>query len=112
MEALQHLRMMDEQSKYEMEALQNANDLLAEKEKEIEYLEAKVEFYRNNFPNKMLLENTVEKNSKCRQLSPFFLDTLCAKYPSVNFLKVDIYENTTVANDENVRFVPTFKIPS
>ncbi|KAL5081562.1 hypothetical protein RYX36_009983 [Vicia faba] len=48
-------------------------------------------------------------NSKCRQLSPF-LDTLCAKYPYVNFLKVDIYENATVATDENVRFVPTFKI--
>ncbi|CAI8618358.1 unnamed protein product [Vicia faba] len=66
MEALQHLRMMDEQSEYEMEALQNANDLLAEKEKEIEDLEAKVEFYRNNFPNEMLLENTVEKNSEMK----------------------------------------------
>ncbi|XP_058738674.1 myosin-binding protein 1-like [Vicia villosa] len=66
MEALQHLRMMDEQSEYEMEALQNANDLLAEKEKEIEDLEAKVEFYRKNFPNETLLENTVEKNSEMK----------------------------------------------
>ncbi|KAL5052601.1 hypothetical protein RYX36_033283 [Vicia faba] len=77
MEALQHLRMMDEQSEYEMEALQNANDLLAEKEKEVKDLEAKVEFYRNNFPNEMLLENTMEKNSKCRQLSPFFGYIMC-----------------------------------
>ncbi|CAI8619797.1 unnamed protein product [Vicia faba] len=77
MEALQHLRMMDEQSEYEMEAWQNANDLLAEKEKEVEDLEAKVEFYRNNFPNEMLLENTMEKNSKCRQLSPFFGYIMC-----------------------------------
>ncbi|CAK8535022.1 unnamed protein product [Lathyrus sativus] len=48
-------------------------------------------------------------NSKCRQISPF-LDTLCTKHPSVNFLKVDIHENAEVATVENVRVVPTFKI--
>ncbi|KAM1256820.1 hypothetical protein ACFX2I_030877 [Malus domestica] len=46
---------------------------------------------------------------QCKQISPF-LDTLCGRYPSINFLKVDIEENAAVANSENVRIVPTFKI--
>ncbi|CAH1449972.1 unnamed protein product [Lactuca virosa] len=46
---------------------------------------------------------------QCKQISPF-LDTLCAKYPSINFLKVDIEENPEIASVENVRIVPTIKI--
>ncbi|VVA16575.1 PREDICTED: TPR [Prunus dulcis] len=46
---------------------------------------------------------------QCKQISPF-LDTLCGRYPSINFLKVDIEENQAVASTENVRIVPTFKI--
>ncbi|KAL6564450.1 hypothetical protein OROMI_015900 [Orobanche minor] len=49
MEALQYLRMMEEQAEYDMEALGRANDLLAEKEKELQDLEIELEFYRNNF---------------------------------------------------------------
>ncbi|ONK69907.1 uncharacterized protein A4U43_C05F28090 [Asparagus officinalis] len=45
----------------------------------------------------------------CSKISPF-VDTLCARYPSLNFLKVDINESQTVARAENVRTVPTFKI--
>lgn len=48
MEALQYLRMMEEQAEYDMEALEKANDLLAEREKEVQDLEAEVEMYRNN----------------------------------------------------------------
>lgn len=48
MEALQYLRMMEEQAEYDMEALEKANDLLAEREKEVQDLEAEVEIYRNN----------------------------------------------------------------
>lgn len=48
-------------------------------------------------------------NPQCVQISPF-VDTLCARYPSVNFLKVDVEESTAVANVEKVRIVPTFKI--
>lgn len=48
-------------------------------------------------------------NLQCKQLSPF-VDTLCSRYPSLNFLKVDLEENPTVASAENVRIVPTFKI--
>ncbi|KAJ0500552.1 putative tetratricopeptide-like helical domain superfamily, Thioredoxin domain-containing protein [Helianthus annuus] len=46
---------------------------------------------------------------QCKQISPF-LDTLCKRYPSINFLKVDIEESPTIANVENVRIVPTIKI--
>ncbi|KAL3635364.1 hypothetical protein CASFOL_019911 [Castilleja foliolosa] len=46
---------------------------------------------------------------ECRQISPF-LDTLCTRYPSINFLKVDIDESVAIAQAENVRIVPTFKI--
>lgn len=48
-------------------------------------------------------------NMQCKQISPF-VDALCGRYPSINFLKVDINESPVVANAENVRIVPTFKI--
>ncbi|PIN16564.1 Thioredoxin [Handroanthus impetiginosus] len=48
-------------------------------------------------------------NAQCKQISPF-LDTLCSRYPSINFLKVDIEESPAIAHAENVRIVPTFKI--
>ncbi|XP_065861976.1 TPR repeat-containing thioredoxin TTL1 [Euphorbia lathyris] len=48
-------------------------------------------------------------NMQSKQISPY-VDTLCGRYPSLNFLKVDIEENQAVANAENVRIVPTFKI--
>jgi len=66
MEALQYLRMMDEESEYETEALQKANDLLVEKEKEIEEFEAKLEFYRKKFPDEVVPENMVQINSEMK----------------------------------------------
>ncbi|KAI4369447.1 hypothetical protein MLD38_017884 [Melastoma candidum] len=51
MEALQYLRMMEEQAEYDMEALQKTNDLLSEREKEIQDLETELEYYRNKYPN-------------------------------------------------------------
>lgn len=56
MEALHYLRMMEEQAEYDVEALEKANDLLAEKEKEIQDLEAEVEFCRSNFPSESKAE--------------------------------------------------------
>ncbi|KAF1869781.1 hypothetical protein Lal_00017358 [Lupinus albus] len=66
MEALQYLRMMDEESEYETGALQKLNDLVSEKEKEIEYLEAKLEFYRKKFNGESALENVVDTDSEVR----------------------------------------------
>ncbi|OMO71989.1 Transposase, MuDR, plant [Corchorus capsularis] len=60
MEALQNLRIMEEQAEYDMEALQQTNDLLAEKEKEIQELEAELEFYRMKFHNVSMLGDIVK----------------------------------------------------
>ncbi|KAI4388262.1 hypothetical protein MLD38_000605 [Melastoma candidum] len=48
-------------------------------------------------------------DSQCKQMSSF-LDSLCGRYPSISFLKVDVEECSTIASAENVRIVPTFKI--
>lgn len=60
MEALQYLRMMEEQAEYDMEALQKSNDLLADREKDIQDLDAELEFYRNKYPNEPMSENIME----------------------------------------------------
>ncbi|CAD5183183.1 unnamed protein product [Musa acuminata subsp. burmannicoides] len=48
-------------------------------------------------------------NQKCSQITPF-VNSLCIRYPSANFLKVDVDKSPTVAKAENVRVLPTFKI--
>ncbi|KAK6164548.1 hypothetical protein DH2020_001412 [Rehmannia glutinosa] len=63
MEALQYLRMMEEQAEYDMEALGRANDLLAEKEKELQDLEIELEFYRNNFLDESGVHNLQNETS-------------------------------------------------
>lgn len=57
MEALQYLRMMDEQAEYDGEELEKAYDLLAEKEKEIQDLETELEFYRLNLEDEPMGQN-------------------------------------------------------
>ncbi|XP_011087390.1 myosin-binding protein 1 [Sesamum indicum] len=60
MEALQCLRMMDEQAEHDDEALQQANDLLTDKEKQIQDLEYELELYKNQFGD-ISLPNTCVK---------------------------------------------------
>ncbi|KAI3457380.1 hypothetical protein Pfo_014043 [Paulownia fortunei] len=60
-------------------------------------------------PGASVVHFKVGSSVECKQISPF-LDTLCNRYPSINFLKVDIEENAAIAHAENVRIVPTFKI--
>lgn len=60
LEALHNIRMMEEQAEYDMEALQKTNDLLAEKEKEIQDLEAELEYYRKKFPSEQILEDIAD----------------------------------------------------
>ncbi|XP_015968476.1 myosin-binding protein 1 [Arachis duranensis] len=62
MEALQYLRVMDEQSEYDTDALQKANDAISEKDREIEELEAKLDFYRKKFPDESMNENVLVTN--------------------------------------------------
>ncbi|KAK4778582.1 hypothetical protein SAY86_006110 [Trapa natans] len=49
MEAMQYQRMMEEQTEYDQEALQETNDLLDEREHELNILEAELEVYRKRF---------------------------------------------------------------
>ncbi|RZC67684.1 hypothetical protein C5167_011363 [Papaver somniferum] len=48
-------------------------------------------------------------DQQCEQMSPY-VNSLCSRYPSVNFLKVDIKESPALAKEENVIVVPAFKI--
>ncbi|KAK7324684.1 hypothetical protein VNO77_28438 [Canavalia gladiata] len=48
-------------------------------------------------------------NELCEEISPF-INTLCVRYPSIKFIKVDVEECLAVAKSENIRSVPTFKI--
>ncbi|CAA2983252.1 Hypothetical predicted protein [Olea europaea subsp. europaea] len=64
MEALQCLRMTEEQAEYEGEALQKANNLLAEKEKEIQNLEAELEVHKNKLGESSSLGHFVMPSHK------------------------------------------------
>ncbi|KAK7397328.1 hypothetical protein VNO78_18496 [Psophocarpus tetragonolobus] len=99
MEALQYLRMVDEQSEYETEALQKANDLLVEKEKEIEDLETRLEFYRKKFPDESVLENMVEINSEMK-VKDIGLDPCIEKDESI--LGNSITENNNISDKAEV----------
>ncbi|XP_062022597.1 myosin-binding protein 2-like isoform X3 [Rosa rugosa] len=62
MEALHCLRMMEEQAEFDVEALEKANDLLAEKEKEIQDLEAELEFSKLDLQDESIMENPLDKS--------------------------------------------------
>ena len=49
MDSLHYLRMMEEQAEYDVEALEKANELLNEREREIQELETELEYYRSNY---------------------------------------------------------------
>ncbi|CAI0385709.1 unnamed protein product [Linum tenue] len=57
MEALQYLRMMEEQAEYDGEELEKTNDLLAEREKELQDLEAELEYFRIKYGDEDIEEN-------------------------------------------------------
>ncbi|GAU44822.1 hypothetical protein TSUD_400410 [Trifolium subterraneum] len=62
MEAHQYLRMMEEQAEYDNEEIEKINDLLTEKEKEIQDLEAELEYYHlnSNFTDEPMVDNMHE----------------------------------------------------
>ncbi|KAM7492531.1 hypothetical protein LguiA_035452 [Lonicera macranthoides] len=60
-------------------------------------------------PGASVVHFEVASSLQCKKISPF-LDMLCSRYPSINFLKVDVEESPAIANAENVKTVPTFKI--
>ncbi|KAJ1282010.1 hypothetical protein BS78_03G017300 [Paspalum vaginatum] len=62
-----------------------------------------------SLPGVSVVHFMTPSNQQCCKIS-LFVNTLCTRYPSVNFLKVDVNENPAVARAENVRTIPTFKI--
>ncbi|CAL4958995.1 unnamed protein product [Urochloa decumbens] len=62
-----------------------------------------------SLPGVSVVHFMTPSNQQCTKISPF-VNTLCTRYPSVNFLKVDVNESPSVARAENVRTIPTFKI--
>ncbi|KAJ8618150.1 hypothetical protein MRB53_014336 [Persea americana] len=70
MEAFQYQRMMEEQADYDQSALQKANDLLTDREKEIQDLEEELETYRKRYPSDLWVEKASEltNDSKGRDM--------------------------------------------
>ncbi|RWR90728.1 myosin-binding protein 1-like protein isoform X1 [Cinnamomum micranthum f. kanehirae] len=70
MEAFQYQRMMEEQADYDQSALQKANDLLTDREKEIQDLEEELETYRKMYPSDLWVEKASElrNDSKGREM--------------------------------------------
>ncbi|KAJ8470196.1 hypothetical protein OPV22_024539 [Ensete ventricosum] len=62
MEALQYQRMMEEQAEYDHEALQKCNELLTQREKMIQDLEAEVESLRKHFADGLSTDKSVEQS--------------------------------------------------
>ncbi|ONK81128.1 uncharacterized protein A4U43_C01F25600 [Asparagus officinalis] len=60
-------------------------------------------------PGVSVVHFMVASNQHCTEISPF-VNVLCNRYPSVNFLKVDVNESPVVSKMENVKAVPTFMI--
>ncbi|RZB81660.1 Myosin-binding protein 1 [Glycine soja] len=67
MEALQYFRMMEKQAEYDNDELEKVNGLLTEKEKEIQDLEAELEFYRSNMTSS---NGSLEDHLACKNNTP------------------------------------------
>ncbi|XP_031277866.1 probable myosin-binding protein 4 [Pistacia vera] len=67
MDALQYLRMMEEQAEYDLEELEKANTLLAEKDKEIQDLEADLEYYRLSYLNEPMMRTIQVENHNLKK---------------------------------------------
>lgn len=99
MEALQYLRMMDEQAEYDGDELDRANDLLAEKEKEIQDLESELEFYRLN-----LEDETMGLNKQMRSYD-LNGENITVKNCSVPPINISSNSNNTEVSEASDEFV-------
>ncbi|TYI75017.1 hypothetical protein E1A91_D07G245200v1 [Gossypium mustelinum] len=105
MEALQYLRMMEEQAEYDVDALEKANDLLTEKEKEVQDLEAELEYYKYNFPDETSEETEPEANINLDKeyVSMENNTSTCSKQDDMKYpLETMLPEASTVVDDHPV----------
>ncbi|KAK8654226.1 hypothetical protein V6N13_128198 [Hibiscus sabdariffa] len=99
MEALQYLRMMEEQAEYDVDALEKANELLIEKDTEIQDLEAELEYYRSNFPDEIPEESGAVNLDK--EHGPTVNTTTCSKKDDIeNSSETEFPEACVVDHDQ------------
>ncbi|XP_068650276.1 myosin-binding protein 3-like [Aristolochia californica] len=67
MEALQYQRMMEEQTEYDQEDLEKANEILAQKDKELQDLKGELECYRRRFEEDSVEEKILEPMNNCHE---------------------------------------------
>ncbi|KAL3680795.1 hypothetical protein R1sor_023751 [Riccia sorocarpa] len=60
-------------------------------------------------PGVAIVEFSTRWSERCKLIAPF-VDNLCKRYLSLNFLKVDVDDLPYLAKVENVNSVPTFKV--
>ncbi|GMJ01312.1 hypothetical protein HRI_003800400 [Hibiscus trionum] len=99
METLHYLRMMDEQADHDGDALDKANDILAEKEKELQDLEAELEFYRINFSDEALM-GTLSEASVNLNNGHASMENPVAKSPWSQFEDEKLYISECLRNLE------------
>lgn len=98
MEALQCVRMMEEQAEYDGEALQNANVLLAEKEKLIQHFQFELDIYKNGFGDVPSSNNFVKPGpeSETDELKEQILEANCGYNYTAAFSDSDINKDDIV----------------
>ncbi|KAK8506176.1 hypothetical protein V6N13_002813 [Hibiscus sabdariffa] len=98
MEALQYLRMMEEQAEYDVDALEKANELLIEKDREIQDLEAELEYYRSNFPDEIPEESAAVNFDK--EHGPTVNTTTCSKKDDIENSSETEFPEACVVDDQ------------
>lgn len=99
MDALQYLRMMEEQAEYDMEELEKANDLVAEKEKQIQDLEEEIEYYRLKYPQESVMDIISEENSKKENV---YVENMSLEHikDNASVCSVSIYSEVSKGNEK------------
>ncbi|KAG2592085.1 hypothetical protein PVAP13_5NG525000 [Panicum virgatum] len=82
MEASHYQRMMEEQAEYDSEALAKANELLAEREQQIEELQVELENYRSQYGGE-LIEKQAKAPFKQENADTAVLEEGCLEVPMV-----------------------------
>ncbi|KAI3732642.1 hypothetical protein L1987_63849 [Smallanthus sonchifolius] len=101
MEALQYLRMMEEQADYDMEALQKANELVEEKENEIQDLLNELEQYKNKYGEEHI--NNIKSFDEEKR---YILDSLSKLEKKINQLSNGVHDKS----QENEKYAEFSKL--
>ncbi|XP_074311423.1 myosin-binding protein 1 isoform X2 [Silene latifolia] len=98
MEASHHLRMMEEQAEYDMDALDKLNELVTEKEKEIQNLEEELDYYRVKYPNELIQDDVGDPHSNASPHDPWLVTQEEREYLSKCLRKLE--EKLSLFNED------------